>query len=166
MPLAFDPPKAVRRSRRNQELIQHRPTSIAAATRCAVPRSCVHTVVARPESVALASAIASSSVSKGAMWQQGPKISSRMTAALSGRPVQIVGNTKWPSANSPFISGTPPPLTTVAPSAQPLLLVLGGNQRAEVHARLVGWPDLQAFGTGLERGHELLKDRALHVDAL
>ena len=44
--------------------------------------------------MALARAMASSSVSKGAMWQQGPKISSRMMALVSGSPVQIVGCTQ------------------------------------------------------------------------
>ncbi|MNQ11248.1 hypothetical protein D3C85_241080 [compost metagenome] len=50
------------------------------------------------------------------MWQQGPKISSRITEAVSGRPVQMVGCTQWPSASAPGIEGTPPPVTTVAPS--------------------------------------------------
>jgi hypothetical protein len=70
--------------------------------------------------VALASATASASVSKGAMWTQGPKISSRITAESSLRPVQIVGCTQWPSASAPLIFGTPPPATTVAPSATAL----------------------------------------------
>ena len=34
----------------------------------------------------------SSSVSKGWMWQHGPKISSVTTVAVSGRPVQMVGS--------------------------------------------------------------------------
>ena len=61
--------------------------------------------------------IASSSVSNGAMWQQGPKISSRTTVAVSGRPVQIVGCTQQPSVSSAGMSGMPPPVTTVAPSS-------------------------------------------------
>jgi hypothetical protein len=54
------------------------------------------------------------------MWQHGPKISSRTTAAVSGRPVQMVGCTQAPSASSAGMSGTPPPVTTVAPSSTAL----------------------------------------------
>src|ERR1700757_578663 len=60
----------------------------------------------------------SASSSNGAMWQHGPKISSRITHELSGKPVQIVGSIHAPSFNSPAISGTPPPVTTTAPSAR------------------------------------------------
>jgi hypothetical protein len=36
--------------------------------------------------------ITSSSLSNGAMWQQGLKISSVVVAALSDKPVQMVGS--------------------------------------------------------------------------
>jgi hypothetical protein len=66
--------------------------------------------------VSLAMAMASSSVSKGVTWQHGPKISSRTTAAVSGRPVHTVGCTQAPLARSAGISGMPPPVTIRAPS--------------------------------------------------
>ena len=51
------------------------------------------------------------------MWQQGPKISSVTTVAVSGRPVQIVGCTQQPSFRSAGMSGMPPPVTMFAPSS-------------------------------------------------
>ena len=51
------------------------------------------------------------------MWVQGPKISSVTVAAVSGRPVQIVGSTQAPLASRPGMFGMPPPVTTVAPSS-------------------------------------------------
>ena len=95
----------------NHEFTQVMPTSIFAATRWARCRSRVQIAVDRPYFVSLALAITSASESKGLMWQQGPKISSRTTEAVSGRSVQIVGCTQEPLASSPGISGTPPPVT-------------------------------------------------------
>ena len=51
------------------------------------------------------------------MWQTGPNTSSRTQRALSGRPVQMVGCTKAPLSRASPKCGTPPPVTTVAPSS-------------------------------------------------
>ena len=50
--------------------------------------------------------------------------------------------------------------------AQHLVPVLGGDQRTEAHAGLLGRTDLQRLGLGLECGDEFVEDRALHIDAL
>lgn len=118
IPDALTPPNGVRRSRRFQQFTQTMPVSRRGDTRCALDRSRVHTVDASPYALSLASARASSSVSNGARWQTGPKISSFTVRAVSGSPVRTVGSTwKPPSRTSPN-SGTPPPATTVAPSSR------------------------------------------------
>src|SRR6516162_2000991 len=121
MPESLEPPNAVRRSRRNQLLIQQIPTSIFAATRCARARLLVHTVVASPYLVSFAIFTASVSLSNGCTWQQGPKISSCTTVAVSGSPVQIVGSTHAPSSSSLPMLGILPPVTTFAPSSTAFL---------------------------------------------
>ena len=71
----------------------------------------------QPYFVSFAMAMASASVSNGWIWQQGPKISSCTTDAVSGSPVQMVGCTQQPSLRSSGMSGMPPPKTMVAPSS-------------------------------------------------
>src|ERR1700733_15740301 len=96
MPDCLEPPKAVRRSRRNQLLIQMMPAVADVPKRNERPTSRVQIVAASPYGVAFAKRTASSSSSKGRIWQQGPKISSRTTADSSAKSVQMVGCTHAP----------------------------------------------------------------------
>eukprot|EP01136_Pigoraptor_vietnamica_P037655 Opistho-1_new@105924 len=57
-------------------------------------------------------------------------------------------------------------LHRLAVVAQHLVAVLGRDQRPQAHAGLFRGADLQRLGLGLQRLHELLEDRPLHVDAL
>src|SRR5580700_1976877 len=63
----FTPPNGVRKSRSNQQLIQTIPACMFCAMRCALVKSCVHTVEANPYTVEFAHINTSSSVSKGIM---------------------------------------------------------------------------------------------------
>ncbi len=91
MPLCFTPPNGVRRSRSSQQFTQTVPLSICSATRCARPRSRVHSEADRPNGVLLAQRITSSSARKGAIVTTGPKISSWFTRQLGSRSMIAVG---------------------------------------------------------------------------
>ena len=77
----------VRRSRKNQQFTHVMPTFICCATRWPRFKFVVQIEAARPYFVSFAMLMASSSVSKGATWHTGPKISSFTQRADSGNPV-------------------------------------------------------------------------------
>ena len=93
------------------------PASTSEATWWAVERFVVQMVVDKPYGDALASSTTSSISSNGRMWVHGPKISSLIVRASSASPVQIVGWIQLPFTKAGSTSGTPPPVTTVAPSS-------------------------------------------------
>src|ERR1700733_6542040 len=69
---------------------------------------CVHTPAARPYTVSLAIAIASSSSSNGMTDRTGPKISSCAIRIWLLTPVKIVGSTNQPSPKRLLSAGPPP----------------------------------------------------------
>ena len=87
-------------------------------TRCARVRSLVNTPAARPNSLALARAITSSSLSNSSTDITGPKISRRTMSMSSWQPSNTVGATKNPSTRWPAVSRAPPAMSR-APCARP-----------------------------------------------
>ena len=153
MPESLEPPNAVRRSRRNQLLIQQMPTSICAATRCAraeVGRSRPswrgRTACRSPCAPPRPRCRTAGRGSRGRRSPPGPPWRSRAGRSRSSARIHA------PFSSSLPMSGTLPPVTTLAPSSTAFLKYDSTLLRC---SWLMSGPELRAFGLGPADLHAL-----------